>query len=142
MDNISLIWHLFWLKFGALIGIWVRNLTKLSLHLINFFRSKYSSQNDRRSTLADCEIWLWRLQFPCSFLFYFLALYVQKGMDVRFLIPLESLYFDVQSSRSTQNIDWRSNLPITSNLFLFASSIQKCLRKIKQRISRHFIYKA
>jgi hypothetical protein len=34
-----------------------------------------------------------------------------------------------------------SNLPIISNLLLFASFIQKCLHNIKQRISRHFIYK-
>ena len=28
-------------------------------------------------------------------LFIFLAIYVQKDMDVSFLIPLESLYFDL-----------------------------------------------
>jgi hypothetical protein len=38
-------------------------------------------------------------------------------------------------------MDWRSNLPVTSNLLVFASFIQKCLQNIKQRISRHFIYK-
>jgi len=115
--------------------------TKLSLHQLEFCSSKYSSWNSRRSTLADCEIWLWRLRFPCFSLFYFLALNVQKGMDVSFLMPLESLHFNLQSSRSAQNIDWRSNLPIISNLLLFASFIQKCLQNIKQRISRHFIYK-
>jgi len=85
----------FCLKFGALIGIWVRNPPKLSLHQLDFCSSRYSSRNGRRSTLADCEIWLWRLRFPCSSLFYFLALNVQKGMDVSFLMPLESLHFDL-----------------------------------------------
>jgi len=121
--------------------IWVMNPKKLSLHQLDFCSSRYSSWNSRRSTVADCEIWLWRLRFPCSSLFYFLALNVQKGMDVSFLMPLESLHFNLQSSRSAQNIDWRSNLPIISNLLLFASFIQKCLQNIKQRISRHFIYK-
>jgi len=122
-----------------------RNLSheskKIEFASIGFCSSRYSSWNSRRSTLADCEIWLWRLQFPCSSLFYFLALDVQKGMDVSSLMPLESLNFNLQSSRSAQNIDWRSNLPIISNLLLFVSFIQKCLQNIKQRISRHFIYK-
>jgi len=131
----------FWLKFGALIFIWIRNPIKLSLHQLNFCSSRYSSCNGRRSTLSYCKIWLWRLWFPCSFLFYFLPLNFQKGIDVSFLMPLESLHFDLQSSRSAQNIDWRSNLPITSNLLIFASFIQKCLQNIKKRISRHFIYK-
>jgi hypothetical protein len=139
--HISLIWHLLFMKFGSFIGLWVRNPKTLILHQLKFCSSRYSSRNDRRSTLADCEIWLWRLRFPYSSLFFFLALDVQKGMDVNFLIPLESLHFDLQSSRSAQNIDWRSNLPITSNILIFASFIQKCLQNIKQRISRHFIYK-
>ena len=94
-NHISLIWHLFWMTFEALIGLWVRNPKKLSLHQLDFFSSRYSSWNGRRSTLADCEIGLWRLRFPCSSLFYFLALDVQKGMDVSFLMPLESLHFNL-----------------------------------------------
>ena len=129
------------LKFGAFIGIWVPNPKTFSLHQLDFCSSRYASRNGQISTLADCKIWLWRLRFLCSSLFYFLALDVQKGMDVSFLIPLESLHFDLYSSRSAQNIEWRSNLPIISNLLLFASFIQKCLQNIKQRISRHFIYK-
>ena len=82
------------LKFGTLIGLWVRNRKKVSLHQLDFCSSRYSSWNGRRSTLAYCEIWLWRLRFPCSSLFYFLALDFQKGMDVRFLMPLESLHFN------------------------------------------------
>jgi hypothetical protein len=78
-----------------LVGLWVRNPTKLSLHPMDFCSLRYSSRNDHRSTLADCEIWLWRLQFPCSFLFYFLVFNFQKGMDVSFLMPLESLHFDL-----------------------------------------------
>jgi len=135
------IWTLFWLKFGAFIELWVMNLKKLSLHQLDFCSSRYSSWNSRRSTLVDCKIWLWRLRFPCSFLFYFLALDSQKCMDITFLMPLESLHFNLQRSRSAQNIDWKSNLPIISNLLLFASFIQKCLQNIKQRILRHFIYK-
>jgi hypothetical protein len=94
-NHISLILHLFWMTFEALIGLWVRNPKKLSLHQLDFFSSRYSSWNGRRSTLADCEIGLWRLRFPCSSLFYFLALDVQKGMDVSFLVSLESLHFDL-----------------------------------------------
>jgi len=122
-----------------------RNLSHESKNIefaqLDFCSFRYSSWNSRRSTLADCEIWLWRLRFPCSSLFHFLALDFQKGMDVSFLMPLESLHFNLQNLRSAQNIDWRSNLPIISNLLLFAYFIQKCLQNIKQRISRHFIYK-
>jgi len=82
-------------KFGALIGLCVRNPTKLSLHHLDFCSSRYSSRNGQRSTLAYCKIWLWRLWFPCSSLFYFLTFDFQKGMDVSFLIPLESLHFDL-----------------------------------------------
>jgi len=107
---------------------------------MEFCSSRYLSQNGQRSTLRNCKIWLWRLRFPCSSLFYFLAIDVQKGMNASFLIPLESLHFNLQSLRSAQNIDWRSNLPITSNLLLFTSFIQKYLQNIKQRISRYYIY--
>jgi len=130
-NHISLIWHRFLLKFGALIRLWVRNPKQLGLHQLDFCSSRYSSQNGQRSTLVYCKIWLWRLWFPCSSSFYFLAFDVQKIMDVKFLMPLESLQVDLQSSRSAQNIDWRSNLSITSNLLLFASFIQKCLQNIK-----------
>ena len=75
--------------------LWVINPNKLSLHQLDLCSSKYLSRNGWRSTLADCEIWLWRLRFPCSSLFYFLASNVQKGMDVRFLMPLESLHFNL-----------------------------------------------
>jgi len=68
-------------------------LAEFSLHQFDFCSSRYSSWNGQRSTLTDCEIWFWRLRFPCSSLFYFLALDVQKGMDVSFLMPLESLHF-------------------------------------------------
>jgi len=122
----------YYIIFGwEFIGLWVRNPTKLSLHQFDFCSSSYSSRNGRRSTLADCEIWLWRLRFPCSSLFYFPSLDVQKGMDAIFLMPLESLHLNLYSSRSAQNIDWRSNLPIISNLLIFASFIQKCLQNIK-----------
>ena len=61
----------FWLKLEALIGLWVGNPKQLSLHQFEFCSSRYSSQNGWRSTLADCEIWIWRLQFPCYLYFYF-----------------------------------------------------------------------
>ena len=77
------------------LDLWVMNPKQLSLHQLGFCSSRYSSWNGRRSTLADCEIWLWRLRFPCSSLFYFLALDAQKGMNVSFLIPLESLHFNL-----------------------------------------------
>ena len=80
---------------NALIVLWVRNPKQLSLYQLNLCSSRYSSRNGQRSTLADCEIWLWKLQFPCSYLFYFLALDFQKGMNVSFLIPLEALHFDL-----------------------------------------------
>ena len=38
-------------------------------------------------------------------LFIFLALHFQKGMDVSFLMSLESLHFDIWNSRSVQNND-------------------------------------
>jgi hypothetical protein len=55
------------LTYGMLIGLWVRNLKKLSLHQMNFYSSRYSSRNDQRSTLTKYKIWLWRLRFPCYF---------------------------------------------------------------------------
>jgi hypothetical protein len=90
---ISLILHFFCCNLK--ISLWVRNPTQLSLHQLDFCSSRYSSWNSRRSTLTDCEIWLWRLWFPCSYLFYFLALDFQKDMDVSFLMPLKSLHFDL-----------------------------------------------
>jgi len=128
----------FLLKFGAFIDLWVMNPKKLILHQLDFCSSRYSSWNGRRSTLADCKIWLWRLWFPCSSLFYFLALDVQKGMDVSFLIPLESLHFNLYSSRSAQNIDWRSNLPIISNLLLFCIFHPKVPSKHKTKNIKAF----
>jgi hypothetical protein len=52
-------------------------------------------------------------------------------MNVSFLTLLQSLHFDLYSLRYAQNIEWRSNLPITFNLLLFASFIQKYLQNIK-----------
>jgi hypothetical protein len=82
-------------EIGASIALLVRNLKKFSLHKLDFYISRYSSRNGQRSTLTDCENWLWKLRFPCSSLFYFLVLDFQKGMNVSFLIPLESLHFDL-----------------------------------------------
>jgi hypothetical protein len=72
-------------------------------------------------------------------LFIFLSLDFQKGMDVLFLVPLESLHFNLYNSRSAQNIDRTSNMSVTSNLLLYASFIQKYLQNIEKRISRYFI---
>ena len=47
---------------------------KIEFRQLDFCGSRYSILNDQRSTLAECEIWLWRLRFPCSFFFIFLAL--------------------------------------------------------------------
>jgi hypothetical protein len=91
---ISLLYELFFLlKFGRLIGLWVRNKKKLSLHQMEFSNSRYSSWNDQRSTLTECKICLWRLRFPWSFSFYFSFHICIKGIDVSFLMPLESLCF-------------------------------------------------
>jgi hypothetical protein len=43
--------------------------------------------------------------FHALCLFIFLDLDFQKGMDVSFLIPLESLRFNFYNSRSAQTID-------------------------------------
>jgi hypothetical protein len=64
----------FHLKCGTLIGLWVRNPNKLILHQMDFCSSRYLSQNGRRSTLADWDIWLWRLWFPHSTFSYFCCL--------------------------------------------------------------------
>jgi hypothetical protein len=119
----------------------LKSILNLFLHktclLANFichFRnsSRYSSRNGQRSTLAECEICLWRLQFPCS-LFFFFPIYIEKDMDVSFLIPLESLRFNLSNSSSTQNINGRSNILIISNLLRFESFIHKYLQNIKQK---------
>jgi hypothetical protein len=54
-----------------LIGHWVRNPKKLSLHQLDFCSSRYWILNGQRSTLTECEIWLCRMWFPWSFSFYF-----------------------------------------------------------------------
>jgi len=69
--HISLIWHRFWLKFGAFVDLWVRNPKKLSLHQLDIYRSRYWILNGQRSTLAECKFWLWRMWFPSSLYFYF-----------------------------------------------------------------------
>ena len=70
-NHISLIWNHVWLKFGAFIDLWVRNPKQLSFHQLDFWSSTYWILNDQRSTLAKCEIWFWRMWFPCSLSFYF-----------------------------------------------------------------------
>ena len=71
INHISLIWYRFWLIVGAFIDLWVRNPKQLSLHKLDFWSSKYGIFNGQRSTLADFEIWLWRMWFPWYFSFYF-----------------------------------------------------------------------
>jgi len=44
---------------------------KLSLHQLDIYSSRYWILNGKRSTLAECEFWLWRMWFPCSLYFYF-----------------------------------------------------------------------
>ena len=122
-NYISLIWHLFWLKCGAWIGLWIRNPRKLSLHQLDFWSSRYWILNGQRSTLADCEIWLWRMWFPWSFSFYFCCI-TFSGTHALHKIPTERQICQLP--------------PIYSFLHL---SSKKCLQNIKQRISRHFIYK-
>jgi hypothetical protein len=72
------------------------NPKQLSLHQLDFCSFRYSSWNSQRSTLADGEIDFEGCDFHAD---------VQKGMDVSFLFPLKSLHFNLQSSRSAQNID-------------------------------------
>jgi len=138
-NHISLTWYFFWLKFGEFIEIWVMNPNKLSLHQLDFCSSRYSSLNGWRSTLADCEIWLWRLRFPCSFLFYFLALDAQKGIDVSFLMPLESLFQPLELTLCTKH-----QLKVKSVNYLqftpFCIFHPKVPWKHKTKNTRHFIY--
>ena len=75
----------------ALIGL-------LQLQILNFEWPKGQQWQNARFDFAGCD-------FHDPSLFIFLALHFQKGMDVSFLVPLESLHFDLQNSRSAQNID-------------------------------------
>ena len=70
----------------------------LQLHILNFEWPKVNTGRMRDLTLQDV------ISMIFLFLFFF-ALHIQKGMDVSFLVPLESLHFDLQNSRSAQNID-------------------------------------
>jgi len=97
---IYLIWAPFLLKFGRMIGLWVGNPKKISLHQMDFSNSRYSSRNGRRSKLTEFKTCLWWLWFPCSFSFIFLSIYVWESMDVIFLIPLESLHLDLYNLSS------------------------------------------
>jgi hypothetical protein len=83
---------------------------------IEFWMTKGQHWQNARFDFKGCD-------FHALCLFIFLDLDFQKGMDVSFLIPLESLRFNFYNSRSAQTIDWTSNQPITSNLLLFASFI-------------------
>jgi hypothetical protein len=69
--HISLIWHFCLLTFRAFVVLWVRNPKQLSLYQLDVYKSRYLILNGQRSTLAECEIWLWRMWFPCSLSFYF-----------------------------------------------------------------------
>ena len=72
----------------------------IGLLQIKIFKSKWLKVNIGR--LQDLTL---KAAISMSSLFYFLALDVQKGMNVSFLMSLESLHFDLQSSRSAENID-------------------------------------
>ena len=69
----------------------------LQLQILNFEWTKVNTGKMRDLTLQDV--------ISIISLFIFLALHFQKGMDNSFLVPLESLHFDLQNSRSAQNID-------------------------------------
>jgi hypothetical protein len=43
----------------------------IELHQLDFCSSRYLILNGQRSTLVECEIWLWRMWFPWSLSFYF-----------------------------------------------------------------------
>ena len=102
---ISLSYELFFqMKCGRLICLRVRNPTKLSLHQMDFSNSRYSSQNDLRSKLAECETCFLRLWFQSSF---FLLPYMYKNIWM-----LLSNYIEFTSFRPIQLkfcLKYRSN---------------------------------
>jgi len=55
---------------------------------IKFLMAKGQHWQNERFNFAGCD-------FHDLSLFIFLALYFQKAMDVSFLVPLESLHFDL-----------------------------------------------
>ena len=69
----------------------------LKLQILNFEWAKVNIGRLRDLTLKDV--------ISMISLFIFLALHFQKGMDVSFLMPLESLHFNLWNSRSVQNTD-------------------------------------
>ena len=73
-NHISFIRHRIELQFILVILIWVWDPTKLSLHQLDFCRSRYLSLNGQRSTSTYYKIWLWRMWFSWSSLFYFFFL--------------------------------------------------------------------
>ena len=64
------------------------------------------------------------LKTVISMLFFFLAIYVYKGMGVSFLMTLETFRFDLQSSSFAQNID-RSQICQLSSIYFFLNLTSK-----------------
>ena len=100
---------------------------------MHFCSSRYWIFNGQRSTLAECEIWLWRMWFPWSFSFYFSFLRFPERYGCSIFSATGITSFQPLYSRSAQNVDRTSNLPVTSNLLIFASFIQKYLQNIKKK---------
>ena len=48
------------------------------MHQSDFCSSRYEGLNGQRSTSANCKIWLWRMRFPCSSLFYLFLLSITE----------------------------------------------------------------
>jgi hypothetical protein len=46
------------------------------------------------------RMWDLSLKAEISMLFFFFAIYIYKDIDVSFLMPIESLHFDLYSSSS------------------------------------------
>jgi hypothetical protein len=123
----------FHLKCCTLIGRWVRHPNQLILHQIYFCNSRYLSQNGRRSTLADWDIWLWRLWFPYSTFSYFCCLicterygcYLSITTRITFFRPLELMLYTKHrlKVKSTNYL----------NLLIFAYFIQNYLQNIKKK---------
>ena len=121
---------------------------KLSLHHMNFSNLRYSSQNGQRWKLIDYDTCLWRLQFP----WFFLSSYMYRKV---WLLAFQCLrnHFILTSTThilhktliEDQIYQYSTRVETWSEFYLqiitFWILHPKVPSKIKQRISRHFIYK-
>jgi len=126
--SIWMLWKVFWTCFFTKLACWQISYVILEIAQdIQVGMDKGQHWQNARFVFEGCNF------HALSFFFIFFPIYIEKDMDVSFLIALKSLRFNLSNSSSTQNINGRSNILIIFNLLCFESFIHKYLQNIKQK---------